>query len=427
MTTTPAQLFESFFAELDRQDIPYVILHSYETLPESIPSDVDFAVAAESLHRVPNLMRAVAAQAGWLLVQTLQHETTAFYSVLMDPANPRQFLKLDYCSDYVRNGCRLVSVADLLAGRRRFKTFWVPSPAAEFIYTLTKALAKKKDMAQVVPKLQRLWQAEPERSAKWFGKIFGTGAGPLAEWFQRPAESWVQLAASLRRRNRYRLPQRLAEWRRRWRRVRQPTGITLVVLGADGTGKSAVIERLKVLLAPPFRRMAQYHFCPMLCRRQHTGVVTVPHALPPRCTLVSWVKVFYHFADHWLGYLLQQWPARVQSTCIIFDRHFDDLLIDPRRYRIQRAGWLVRVLRRLLPPRDRLYGLDAPPEVIRQRKAELSVEELDRQRAALRQLAQIEKRLLIVDCTQPIEVVANTIAREVIEFLADRQRRRDGF
>jgi thymidylate kinase len=367
----------------------------------------------------------VVQRHGWRLVQSLQHEYCARYDVLMDPDQPGHYLKLDGCSDYVRVGYRFLSATLLLEGRRCYRTFFVPAPAAEFSYTLAKVFAKQKNPADYLARLRALADQEPELAQQRFAELFGADAGPLQEWFARPVEDWAALGTRLFARNRFGLRERLAEWRRRLSRVTRPTGLSLVFLGADGVGKSAVISRLQELLAPPFRRQVVGHFCPMLFRQKNTGIVTEPHKLPPRGTLASWVKVLYHFADHWLGYLFQQWPAKARSTCIIFDRHFDDLLIDPRRYRIQHSAWLVRVLRRLLPPRDRVYVLDAPPEVIRQRKTELAVEELERQRAALRQLAASDPRFVVVDATAPADAVARAIVRDVIEYLAARQRRRD--
>jgi len=423
---TPPEVFAFCFAEMERLEIPYVILHSYQDLPDFIPSDVDCAVPEKHLSRMKRLMHEVAEHTGWRLTQTLRYDIAAFYSVLVDPQNPRQFIKLDCSTHYTRNGCQFIPFSDLLAGRRRYRNFWVPGPGAEFLYVLTKALAKRKRIADFIPQLHELWQTDPARSQQLFTAVFGAAAGSLTEWFARPTTDWERLSEPMHARNRYRLPQRMAEYRRRLHRLRNPTGLLLIVLGTDGTGKSSVIAHLQELIAPSFRRQKVFHFCPMLLRKKHSEVVTEPHKRPPHNTFTSWLKVLYHFADHWFGFLLQQWPAKAQSACIIFDRHFDDLLIDPRRYRVCHSAGLVRFLRRLLPLRDRAYVLDAPAEVIRQRKAELPIEELERQRAALRQLAASDPQFVLVDATLSVESVAHTIARDIIEYLSARQSSRVG-
>ncbi len=101
---------------------------------------------------------------------------------------------------------------------------------------------------------------------------------------------------------------------------------------------------------------------------------------------MSWAKIAYYFGCAWTHWLVRQLPARVRSTCIIFDRTFDDLLVDSRRYRVQRSRWLVSVLRRLLPQADVTFVLDAPTEVIQRRKSEVSPAETERQRQRLREL-----------------------------------------
>ncbi len=49
-------------------------------------------------------------------------------------------------------------------------------------------------------------------------------------------------------------------------------------------------------------------------------------------------------------------PAKKRDELVIFDRSFDDLLVDERRYRLQGTAWLVRILRRLLPRHGRDAG-----------------------------------------------------------------------
>ena len=114
----------------------------------------------------------------------------------------------------------------------------------------------------------------------------------------------------------------------------------------------------------------------------------------------------------------------MRNELIIFCRNFDDLLIDPRRYRFHSAGWPARLLRGLLPRPDLTFVLEAEPEQIRERKPELSLEELRRQREAFRRLASNNSRYSIVSSAQPPDEVARAVCCQVIEFLAQRQKRR---
>jgi len=152
--------------------------------------------------------------------------------------------------------------------------------------------------------------------------------------------------------------------------------------------------------------------------------VTEPHGKPDRTTVVSWIKVLYYFIDNWLGFLWQELPGRIRGVYTVFDRDFDDLLVDPKRYRIQHTAPLIKLLRRCLPRMEVTIALDAPPEVFLQRKTELTVEELHRQRAVLQELASGDPSFALVFAARPPEDVARDAAKAVILALGAREKRR---
>ena len=153
--------------------------------------------------------------------------------------------------------------------------------------------------------------------------------------------------------------------------------------------------------------------------------MTNPHGELPRSGLAGFAKLLYYFGDHLGGYFIKVFPAKVRNELIIFCRNFDDLLIDPRRYRMRSMGWPARLLRRLLPQADLTFVLDAEPEQIHARKPELSLGEIRRQRDAFKRLASNNPRCVIVCSAQPPDEVARAVCCQVIEFMAQRQKRRD--
>ena len=373
-----SQFFHRFFAELEQRGVPCVVLHSYRNFPEQIDSDVDYAVRDADVTRVQAILSETAAKTGWLLVQTLQYDIGCYYSVVVNPRRPGTFLKLDRCSHYTRNGCLFIRDDVLLADRKQFNGFFIPCASSEFIYTLTKVFAKRKPIAGYLPRLRELWSAEPERSEKLFHSVFGAEVGRLQDWFDRPPEAWQQLSAPMHQRNRYRLPQRMLEWRRRLRRILRPTGLRTAFLGADDTEISKVISRLEALQEPCFRRQLTLRFSP-----------EPPPApqLPPRNSLLSWLTVGRYYFQQWSSYLFRELPASRRSTSVIATGNFDDLLIRPAHYRLRNSTCLVRLLRRLLPQPDFTFILDAESQSLHQRRPELKIQALERQQTARHQLA----------------------------------------
>ena len=83
--------FRLFFSELERLDIPYVILHSYEGFPKHIVSDVDYAVRTSDLSKLASIQAGLAERHGWRLAQAIEAHIYALYTVLIDPEEPSAF------------------------------------------------------------------------------------------------------------------------------------------------------------------------------------------------------------------------------------------------------------------------------------------------------------------------------------------------
>ena len=200
----------------------------------------------------------------------------------------------------------------------------------------------------------------------------------------------------------------------------------LVFLGPDGSGKSSVIERVMVDLAPSFSAVRYMHLRPKL------GLTVVlngppvvdPHAQVPRGLLTSLVKVVYFFFDYTFGYLLKVRPLLARSTFVVFDRYYHDMLVDPRRYRYGGPMWLARWVGSIIPGPDIFILLDAPPEILQARKKEVTFDETSRQRQAYLELVQGMKNGKVIDASQPLDKVVADVNRVVLDFMAERMRKR---
>jgi thymidylate kinase len=189
-------------------------------------------------------------------------------------------------------------------------------------------------------------------------------------------------------------------------------GVWLAVLGPDGSGKSAVLDGVERSLQRRFAGSRRFHLRPNLCRRVgRRRPSTDPHGRPNRSAPWSWVKLAAWWLDYSLGYLVRVRPALRRRRLVLFDRFCDDLLVDPRRYRYGGSPRLAELLGRSIPRPDHVVVLDAPPEVLRARKGDVSLEETCRQREAYRRLAARVPNARVVDAARPLpEVVADVAA-----------------
>lgn len=424
MSITAAQFIDLYFQKLEELGIPYVIIHSYQTLPQDVASDIDYAVNDRDLPRLTAIQKELGSHYNWAVVQSFQHGVFAYYNVLFSLDDPSQRLLLDACSNYARARRLLVPCDVLLNDRRQYGPYWVPQPRAEFIYEATKLFdAKKKDPAKYLPKLRALWEQDKDGAQKLFTRAFGETGHSLEEWLAKPPEEWHRLRERMLGRNQFGPGLLMRESIRVAKRLLCPTGVQITLLGPDGSGKSTLIELMRENLGDFFRRSKIYHFRPMFFEPpSDSKPVTDPHGKPAYGMARSVAKMLYYFLDHWAAYLLQLIRLKVESTLIIFDRDFDDVLIDPKRYRFAPASIpLARLIRALLPKSEVTFILDVDPVNCHARKPELTIPELERQHGALRALAASSNRYHLVDSNRPAKEVAEAVCGTITETLLKRR------
>lgn len=421
MSVGRREFCEEFFAELERQDISYAILNQYQEIPGQPGSDIDYAVADTDLRKIAPLLSRFARARGWVVAQTLQLKALSYYSVVIDPDSPGNSLALDVRS-HLTNGPRvLLPDSALLEARWRNRDgLFVASPASETIYRLTKGLGSDSRIAERLPRLRALAALDPQGAQARFVEVFGETERSLEDWLAGSVPTWEPLRRRLVVRHTWKPALVLREWRRIAGRLRRPPGLHIAVLGPDGAGKSTLIENIHPTLGPCFGDWRVFKFRPGFFHGVGAGTNADPHGRAPRTRIVSWARVVYYFVDSWLGWVLIVLPGRARVNCIAFDRDFEDLLVDERRYLVQGSRTLARVLRAFLPHPGITFILEADPQAIHARKPELSVAELETQRAAYRRLAAGARRYRLVSADRPPNAVAGEVSREIIMILGGR-------
>ena len=415
-------------------DIRYSILHGWQSLPERLPSDLDIAIAPEDLKK---LERRLRDNGNGELVQLLQHETSCYYFVLaVGEENWIRFIPVDTAVDYRRDGRVYFTAKELLAGRQEWNGLWVAAPEVEFAYLLVKKVSKGALPDHQKVRLQVLHELLSEEAYSVARRLFGTRWGEhLLHWLTH--SDWATFEAnlpSLKRALRWEVVKRdplnplrywIPEIKRVWRRWWYPTGLFVVVLGPDGAGKSTLIQHLQKNLGGAFRRTTVFHFRPSLFGRDKAGgSETNPHGKSPRPWLLSVLKIHYYLFDYVLGYLLKVRTHLVHSTLVLFDRYYDDLLVDPYRYRYDGPQWLIKLARKFIPQTDLFLILDVPEEQLLARKQEVSLDEMRRQREAYRQLAMELPDAVLLDGSSPAKKVARNASEVALDYLHERYFKR---
>ena len=435
-----SQLVTAVFRAWQQAKINFLVLRNYESLPHFTTNDIDVLVAPAQLRQAEQALLGAATQAGFRLHNRVQFTTLALF--LSNPQTNAQ-AHFDLFTALKWRGFDFVSCQEFLQHRVSRGLFAIPHPADE---TVTKLLASLIYTGKVKetyrPAIMAGCQAEPAAVTDLLARTYGRAHAAFLV-SAAAQEKWTVIEAATGRLRRAiilrqvtRHPWRtmkswLADARRLAGRCLWPPGLTVVLCGADGSGKStaarAVLDGLGLTF--PAQKVRQFHWKPPLfsARRQAArDPTTDPHGPPVRNPFSSLCYFAFHWLEFLLGSHLRIRPVTFRGGLVLIDRYYYDFFVDQRRYRLSVPLFIVRLGLFFLKKPDLVLLLDAPADVLRRRKQEVAHAETERQRSAYRELVQGLGNGRMLDATQAPEKVSADINRVILEFMAQRTSKRRG-
>jgi len=247
--------FNDYWSALEAKGWESLILHSWQNLPEDIPSDVDYAVSGVRPGELLRFLAEYRRKQGWLLAQVIEHEHEAYFCLCVRPFGKFESVALDVTWDYKRLGHFLVGSELLFKNKYKpaDKAFFVTSPEAEFSYVLAKAAAKGKPFEEIKDRIGQLLKEDAAgcitSAQNEYGCKLPEGNGDGKH--RRAIEKWYDRAPcfkGVRKGKRY----GMNEIRLYTRRMLNPTGYWLTF--PDVKNEDPWIEDICKLMPPLFRQ-----------------------------------------------------------------------------------------------------------------------------------------------------------------------------
>lgn len=203
----------------------------------------------------------------------------------------------------------------------------------------------------------------------------------------------------------------------------QKTGVMVAFEGTDGSGKSTVINGLRLVLENtyPEGMFDYYHWRPGFLKKERKStdgsavVVSEPHAQKPYGKIKSFAKFVFFNMDYILGYWYKVRWQLAKGHLVVFDRYYYDYYMDKLRYRLCISDKTLKLFQVFIPKPDATFLLVGDAKVLYERKKEITIEAIQEQINSLIRNKNIFKNSIVVDVNQPIEKVIYDVAESIIE------------
>lgn len=190
-------------------------------------------------------------------------------------------------------------------------------------------------------------------------------------------------------------------------------------LGPDGSGKSTIIEEVKNNMM--FEKYHYFHLKPIKKsnKESESSIVDDPHMHPVYSKFKSYIKLLVFIYQYNFGWYKNIKHLNTNTSLVIFDRYYDDLLVDFKRYRYGGNRRIAKFVLKFIPKLDAYFILTTDSDIIYKRKQEVSIKELNRQIKAYKSLVNIdEDRYFCIDVNRkPSEITEdiNQILRKKVK------------
>lgn len=147
MSSTPKQhpqepMLTSLFNTMRDHNIEYCVLHSTDSLPYSIESDLDIAVSNTNIQTIEKVLSEAATSINWFICQKLWYDVPHCVYYVVCSRDDYTCAAIDFMIDKQGIGRYGFPTSDLLSNKIHNNNFYQTNPAVEFCYKIVKRIRK---------------------------------------------------------------------------------------------------------------------------------------------------------------------------------------------------------------------------------------------------------------------------------------------
>lgn len=435
-----------FFIRLNESGIKYCVLKNYDQLPLYTSNDVDMWIQDGFQAQFRDILLSVGQDDGWEMIvhiPRLKYKGEGNYFFVNEDMS--EIVHIDLWSYLNRRGVRYLNDVIFKDNLSLHENgFYTLSPGLEASILLLKDLIfQGKVLEKYREKITSLVHKDPivfSKSVKatFNGSIssFLIDAVTDARWNELE-KSYLRLRRDLFKKILFECPLSycLDTWSylvdRSKKYLFPKTGIFLVLLGPDGSGKSTIAENLmnSEVIKKLFIKKSYFHsrfqFLPPLRKylpfSKKTQIVQKPENYQNRTygALRAMVYPIYYGMSYFLGHPLL-WKEKACAGLVIFDRYFYDFLIQREVMRCPK--WIIHWISKLIPKPNIIIFLQTKPEVVYKRKQELTIEEIERQNKLCKEFTVSFPGAVSVDASSSVEEIVDQVKKIIIEKIKEKQK-----
>jgi thymidylate kinase len=393
---------QRFLHDLEKQGFYVVYLRNHENLPHDFGNDVDLLVSPTNLKESTELLVSHASSNGWKHLRTVEFGPWSLFFCNHDGS---EFVHVDLFSSIDYHWLPYGDAKAIIERRQWNGRVFIPDPLDEILLNVSTRLfyqgvIREKHRQQAARILSEKDAVNlKDYACQHFGKpIADILVSRILEQQWKELESdtnklrFLLFKNAVIQQTEMSLSALVRYIRRSLKRILSPPGPFIVFEGADGVGKSTLIENL----LPIFKGITgrsdtlMFHWKPTRDSRRLAGDIagapSDPRGKQTRCALLSILFLTYHWLGFWTGYFRYVLPLRIKNRAVIGDRYAYEFFLDPVRLRLNLPQWMLRLAAMTTPQPDLVICMTADPSQIVQRKPELSVSEIDTYQHRLRGL-----------------------------------------